>query len=112
MSVNLLLTKYSQYLLTSLLKGINRIQIKQNTLTLTIFINYLQFICEFLKNHTTTQYSTLIDIVVIDYPLKTKRFEVIYSLLSIPHNNRLFLKCYLSTLPSIYSITSIYSVAS
>ncbi len=112
MSLNLLLTKYSQYLLNNLLKGISKIQIKQNSLVLTIFTNYLPFICEFLKNHTNTQYSTLIDIVVIDYPLKTKRFEVVYSLLSIPHNKRVFLKCYLPTLPAIHSITSIYSVAS
>ena len=112
MYVSILLTKYSQYLLNNLLKGINKIQIKQNILTLTIFPNYLQFICEFLKNHTNTQYSTLIDIVIIDYPVKTKRFEIVYSFLSIPHNNRLFIKCHLTTLPSIYSITSIYSSAS
>ena len=72
----------------------------------------VQAICTFLKNHTNAQYHTLIDIIVVDYPLKKKRFEIIYNLLSISRNTRIFLKCQLSSLDTIYSVTSIYSAAS
>lgn len=112
MILNQLLIKYSQYLLKSCYKGIINIYIKHNIITLFIFKKYLVSICNFLKNHTNSQYKTLLDIVIIDYPLREERFEVIYLLLSTTRNARLVLKTRLTALSSIFSITNLYSVAS
>jgi NADH dehydrogenase (ubiquinone) Fe-S protein 3 len=68
-------------------------------------------ICVFLKNHTNTQFKTLLDIVVVDYPLKKDRFEVIYVFLSIARNSRLLVKSQVSALASISSVTQYYSAA-
>jgi NADH dehydrogenase (ubiquinone) Fe-S protein 3 len=111
MVINQLLIKYSQYLSKSCYKGIKSICIKQDVITLIIYKKYLISVCNFLKNHTNAQYKTLIDIVVIDYPLKNKRFEIIYILLSTVRNTRLILKTQLTILSSIFSITSLYSAA-
>ena len=91
MSVSCLLVKYSQYLVRCCLKSIIGVHIKHNTIVLTIFREYILFFCAFLKKHTNTQFQTLLDIVVIDYPLKKERFEVVYVFLSINRNTRLLL---------------------
>lgn len=111
MSVSCLLVKYSQYLVRCCLKGIIGVHIKHNTIVLTIFREYILFFCAFLKKHTNTQFQTLLDIVVIDYPLKKERFEVVYVFLSINRNTRLLIKCQLTTLAALSSITRYYSAA-
>lgn len=111
MSVTNLLVKYSQYLTRCCLKSITKIQIKQNLIILNILKESLLPICNFLKNHTNAQFKTLLDIVVIDYPLKKERFEVVYVFLSVARNSRLLLKSQLTALSAISSITQCYSAA-
>lgn len=111
MSVSHLLVNYSQYLTQCCVKSIRKIQIKQNLITLSIFKADLLAFCSFLKKHTNTQFKTLLDIVVVDYPLRRERFEVIYVFLSISRNTRLLVKSQLSVLSSIVSITKHYSAA-
>lgn len=111
MSVGYLLTSYGQYLVRCCTKGIVSLQIKQNLITLNILKKSLSTLCIFLKKHTNTQFKTLLDIVVVDYPLRRDRFEIIYIFLSISRNSRLLVKSQLSALSSIMSITQHYSAA-
>jgi NADH dehydrogenase (ubiquinone) Fe-S protein 3 len=111
MSVEQLLINYGQYLARCCSKSISSIQIKQNLITLNIFKKFLFPLCAFLKNHTNTQFKTLLDIVIVDYPLKSDRFEVIYIFLSISRNSRLLVKSQVSALSAIASITQHYSAA-
>jgi NADH:ubiquinone oxidoreductase subunit C len=50
----------------------------------------------------------LIDILVIDYPGKEKRFSLIYCLLSLKYNVRIKVKIFIDELTSVNSITNIY----
>lgn len=111
MAVTHLLVKYSQYLAQCCLKSVKKVQIKQNLITLNILKDNLLSVCAFLKNHTNAQFKILLDIVVIDYPLKKDRFEVVYVFLSIARNVRLLIKTQLTALSSIASITQYYSAA-
>jgi len=52
----------------------------------------------FLKNSKFTQFKTLIDITAIDFLNNHNRFELVYSLLSIRYNLRIFVKVYLNDL--------------
>jgi len=112
MSVLQLLLNYGQFLLNCCLKGVLSVSVNRNMLFLNTRSVCVSIICKFLKNHTNTQYKTLIDIVVIDYPLKKKRFEIIYVLLSTNKNSRIFIKTRVASLEPIMSITGIYSGAS
>ena len=111
MAVAHLLVKYSQYLVRCCLKSVTKVQVKQNLITLGILKENLLPVCDFLKNHTNTQFTTLLDIVVIDYPLRRERFEITYVFLSIARNARLLIKSQLTTLSAISSITQYYSAA-
>ena len=50
----------------------------------------------FLKNSKFTQFKTLIDITAIDFLNNYNRFEIVYSLLSVRYNLRIFIKIYLN----------------
>ena len=65
----------------------------------------------FLRDHTQTQYKVLIDITAVDYPSRSKRFEIVYNLLSIQHNSRLRIKTIVNELTPLDSLVSIYSAA-
>ena len=65
----------------------------------------------FLRNDTKCKFHTLIDIFAIDYPSRPARFEVVYSLLSIINNIRIFCKVPLQENESIPSITNLFSAA-
>lgn len=110
-SVIQLLTHYGLYLVRSCSRGIKNFSSKHNLITLCIYTRYLPVIVNFLKQHTNTQYQTLIDLIVVDYPTRYKRFEVIYVLLSTFRNTRICIQCSLSSLEPLYSITSYYSAA-
>lgn len=110
--INKLLVSYSQYISKSCFKSIKSVTVKHNSIILLIFRKYIASVCTFLKNHTNAQYRTLLDIVVVDYPLKKNRFEVSYVLLSTLRNSRLILKTQVSVLSSVVSITKLYLVAS
>lgn len=69
-------------------------------------------LCAFLKKHTNAQFKMLLDIVVIDYPLRKERFEVVYVFLSVHRNSRLVVKCQLTALSALASISQYYSAAS
>src|SRR5690606_16772658 len=50
-------------------------------------------------------------LVIIDYPQKGARFEIVYNLLSLRFNTRLKVKLNINEIQTVNSIVSIYSVA-
>jgi len=56
----------------------------------------LRHVLFFFKNSKFLQFKTLIDITAIDFLNNHNRFEVVYSLLSIRYNLRVFIKIYLN----------------
>jgi NADH-quinone oxidoreductase subunit C len=47
---------------------------------------------DFLKADATCKFSTLVDITAVDYPERTKRFDVVYHFLSMYQNQRIRLR--------------------
>ena len=57
----------------------------------------------FLKDNPSFNLDTLIDITAIDYPNETKRFTVVYNLLSVTKNFRIKIKLKVSEQESVPS---------
>jgi NADH-quinone oxidoreductase subunit C len=65
----------------------------------------------FIRDHSALQMKILIDITAVDFPTKSKRFEVVYNLLSTKYNTRLRVKVQTDEVSAIPSVQGIYSSA-
>jgi NADH-quinone oxidoreductase subunit C len=72
-------------------------------------------VMRFLRDDEATRFDQLIDLTCVDYlnfPSATDRYGVIYSLLSIEHNHRIWIKCFVNDpAPKVPSVTSIWKGA-
>ena len=87
---------------------INKSEIKHNQIYLETDKDDLINVCLFLKTNNDTKFRQLIDITVVDYPERNKRFDVVYLFLSHEFNQRLILKYPISDNEVIPSVTSIF----
>ncbi len=66
---------------------------------------------EFLKNDPTCKFSTLVDVTAVDHPERSRRFTVVYHLLSMYQNVRIRLRVAVREDELVPSITSIHPCA-
>ncbi len=91
---------------------VKKVIVQSNEVTLVLTHGkYLLPICQFLKNHSTTQFKMLVDVTAVDYPARSQRFEVVYHFLSLQQNQRLRVKVDLEEASSLDSVTSLYPSA-
>ncbi len=68
---------------------INSSNIKHDQIYLNVNTSNLIEVLSFLKTNKQTKFRQLIDITAVDYPENSKRFKLVYLLLSHEFNNRL-----------------------
>ena len=68
-------------------------------------------ICQFLYSDPNLQYRMLIDLCGVDFFPEKPRFEVVYLLYSMKHNQRLRLKAKVGETESIVSVEAIWKAA-
>lgn len=105
------LHQFGQYLITVLPKFIEKFSVWKDELVIYIPPIAVIPVMTFLRDHTTTQFKTIIDITAVDYPSRTNRFEVVYHLLSVRYNSRIRVKTYASEVSPVPSITGLYQGA-
>jgi NADH-quinone oxidoreductase subunit C len=65
----------------------------------------------FLRDNPRCRFNMLVDICGVDYPDRPERFEVVYNLLSLPHNLRLRVKLATDESTPVPSVASVYRAA-
>lgn len=65
----------------------------------------------FLRDDSNCQFKLLMDVCGVDYPDRDERFEVIYNLLSLTHNQRVRLKVSCNADTPVPSATGVFSAA-
>ncbi|MCG7624864.1 NADH-quinone oxidoreductase subunit C [Epibacterium sp. Ofav1-8] len=66
---------------------------------------------EFLRVDSACRFSTLVDITAVDYPERTKRFDVVYHLLSMYQNHRIRLRVAVREEDMVPSIVDVHPSA-
>jgi NADH-quinone oxidoreductase subunit C len=66
---------------------------------------------QFLRDDSNCQFKMLADLCGADYPDRAERFEVVYNLLSLTHNQRIRIKVLTDEAAPVPSATAIYSAA-
>lgn len=92
-------------------KFIDSIHVEKGEMSIVVPPQYVREMLIFLRDHSNSQFKSLVEITAVDYPDREKRFEVVYMLLSVKYNSRLLVKTYLDEMTPIDSVTSVYNSA-
>ena len=90
---------------------INTSEIKHNQIYLEIDSEDLIDVVLFVKTNKDTKFRQLIDITVVDYPERSKRFKIVYLFLSHEFNQRMILSYDISENEVSASLTPIFPSA-
>jgi NADH dehydrogenase (ubiquinone) Fe-S protein 3 len=81
---------------------------QDTSLVISVKPEDLLFTLEILKKHTNTQYTCLSSVSGVDYPERSRRFEVSFDLLSIKFNSRIRVKTFVDELTPLESSVSVF----
>jgi len=65
----------------------------------------------FLRDDVSCRFKLLVDVCGVDYPDREPRFDVVYNLLSLSHNNRIRVKVATDEDSPVPSVTGVFSAA-
>ena len=86
-------------------------KINHNQLYLDIEADDLIEVCMFVKTNKDTKFRQLIDITAVDFLKKSKRFKLVYLLLSHEFNQRMIISYFISENEIINSLTKVFPAA-
>lgn len=101
----------AEYIEEKLEKKITGHVFERDELVLTANANDMTDVLQFLRDDRECQFTTLIDVFGVDYPERSERFDVIYTLLSMRQNNRARVKVKIREDEIMPSVTEIFSSA-
>ena len=105
------LKKLEQLINSELSSKVKSSIIKNNELLIETEEADLLDVVQFLKSNENCKFRQLIDITVVDYPERSKRFKIVYLFLSHEFNQRMILSYDISENEVISSLTSIFPSA-
>ena len=80
-------------------------------LTITVRTPSIVKVMTFLRDDTTCLFKQVVDVCGVDYPAREQRFDVVYHLLSMKHNQRLRVKVQTDEDTAVPSITGVFNSA-
>lgn len=86
-------------------------EVRLGELTLTVARPAIIRILTFLRDDANCQFRQLVDLCGVDYPERPERFEVVYNLLSLTHNQRIRVKLSTDEETPVASAVGIFSAA-
>jgi NADH-quinone oxidoreductase subunit C len=92
-------------------KYVTNHEIINNELIITTKISNIYNLLDELKKMNDLNFEMLLDITAVDYPQRSKRFELVYNLLSLKNHLRLRVKIFLNDTEIVPSISKLYKSA-
>jgi len=108
---NQALQKLGAHIEASLPGMVRSVDILLNELVVRIERADLVRVMTFLRDDVMCQFQQLMDITAADYPERDERFDVVYNLLSLRHNQRIRIKLGTNEDTPVPSVTGVYTVA-
>ncbi|VVD02840.1 NADH dehydrogenase [ubiquinone] iron-sulfur protein 3, mitochondrial [Leptidea sinapis] len=106
------LIDFGKYVAECLPKFVQKVQITSgNELEVLVATEGIIPVLQFLKDHHSGQFASLVDIAGMDVPSRPNRFEIIYNLLSLRYNARVRVKTYTDELTPIDSACEVFKAA-
>jgi NADH-quinone oxidoreductase subunit C len=100
-----------EYIAGALGAAVTGTKVALGELTVTVRPQDIVKVTKFLRDDPNCHFKMLVDICGVDYPERTKRFEVVYHFLSLTKNKRVRVKAELGEEEAIPSIVSLHESA-
>ncbi len=110
-AMNQALLDLGEYIVSNLSKDVIDLTFLNDELVLVVEKCSILPVMVFLNNDTNCLAKVLVDICGVDYPDRIQRFEVVYNLLSLKHNQRIRVKILTDDDTPVPSVTSVFSAA-
>ena len=108
--MNKTLNDLSTFVLNSCNLATNH-EIINNELVISTKANNAYKLLEDLKKKENLNFEMLLDITAVDYPKRTKRFEIVYILLSLRNHLRIRVKIFINDNEIVPSVSKLYKSA-
>ena len=105
------LKELGEHIATALPQEIVGTEVAHGQLTLTARAEAIVKVLSFLRDDANCRFGMLMDLCGVDYPGRPQRFEVVYNLLSLNHNQRVRIKVATDEETPVPSATGVYSSA-
>ncbi|MCW9032675.1 MAG: NADH-quinone oxidoreductase subunit C [Alphaproteobacteria bacterium] len=109
--MTLALQDLGEYISAALPQEVLSTDVKLDELTVTVRRETIVKVMKFLRDDTNCLFKLFSDVCGVDYPEREERFEVVYHLLSMTHNNRVRIKLSTDEDTPVPSIVSVYNAA-
>ncbi len=106
------LREFGEYIAAALATEVSEATVQHGELTVCVRGEDIVKVLTFLRDDSSCQFRLLMDICAADYPERPERFDVIYSLLSLKHNQRVRVRVANDGTAAVPSATGVYSSAS
>ncbi len=101
----------SEHLKMQLEGSILRSEFMNDELVIYVPVKDIHKIMLFLHEDQSCHFEQMMDVTAVDYPEREPRFDVVYNLLSLTHNQRIRVKASLNEDEAIPSVTDIWKCA-
>ncbi|RDD62185.1 NADH-quinone oxidoreductase subunit C [Ferruginivarius sediminum] len=105
------LTDLGDYIESALPDEVTATKVAFGELTVSITRDSVVKVLTFLRDDANCHFKQLVDITGVDYPEREERFEVVYHLLSLKHNQRVRVKLPTGEETPVDSVTGVFSFA-
>ncbi len=109
--MDLALQDLGEYIAAALPQEVLDTRVSFDELILTARREAIIKVLTFLRDDINCQFKELMDVCGVDYPERENRFEVVYNLLSLTHNNRVRVKVSTDAETPVSSATAVFSAA-
>ncbi|MCZ4282000.1 NADH-quinone oxidoreductase subunit C [Kiloniella laminariae] len=109
--MNQALLDLGEYIASALGEAITGTELKNDELVLWAKPDTLLKVLKFLRDNQNCQFRQLAEVTAVDYPSREMRFELVYCLLSLTHNQRIKVKIAATEEEPVESATSLFSSA-
>ncbi|WP_120496054.1 NADH-quinone oxidoreductase subunit C [Kiloniella sp. EL199] len=109
--MNQALLDLGDYIATTLGEAVTGSELINDELVIWAKSDTLLEVIKFLRDNQNCQFRQLVELTAVDYPAREDRFELVYCLLSLTHNQRVKVKFSTSDETPVESVTGLFSSA-
>ena len=109
--MDLALKDLGELIATALPNEVTETVIANGELAVSVRSDTIIKVLTFLRDDVNCQFKVLMDVCGVDFPYREKRFDVVYNLLSMTHNQRIRVKVSTEDKKPVPSVVSVFSSA-